>query len=377
MNPPDDLLAHIDQLRAQNDYDLSPIGAAILIACAHNITADSRDFAKQFGLAHALIIRECATLCNELGLIDMKMRNARSQNLHYRLTKSGRALIERIGYPTHNDMMADKQHPPIKQVEAIGWDKVQAAQPLMQHMANEVPVSMVFNGSSMAVMMATPLDLKDFAYGFAISEGFIISQNDVERFELQQHQTGIEAQFWLQDMPSERLDARRRQLAGPIGCGLCGLESIEQAMRDVPNVTEHTMRLTHEHVHRAITALSDHQALHDQTSAMHAAGFFTERDGMLIAREDVGRHNALDKVIGRLHLNHGDLRQGAIVITSRLSLDLVQKTAMAGVPMIIAASAPTAAAIELAVKAGITLVGLARHERFHIFTHAVRIETQT
>lgn len=389
MNTSDALLADIDQLLAQKDYELSPIGAAILVACARGIAMQSHAFARTFGLAHALIIRECATLCDELDLIKVNERNTRTQSLNYSLTEHGRKFVESACIQTQNDVLGEKSHPPIKQVEAIGCKDGQDSGTSRHHIANEVPIAMVFNGSSMAVMMATPLDLEDFAYGFALSEGFITSQDDVERFELQQHPSGIEARFWLTDTPTERLDARRRQMAGPIGCGLCGLESIEQAMRDVPKLRNSNLRISRKSVFEAMQALSSHQALHDQTGAVHAAGFYQEQNGMVLAREDVGRHNALDKVIGALHLRQIDPiktdpskidpskidpSEGAIVITSRLSMDLVQKAAMAGVPIIIAASAPTATAIELAWQTGVTLVAQARNKRFEIFTHSFRID---
>lgn len=244
---------------------------------------------------------------------------------------------------------------------------------IIRDLANEVPISITFNGTSVAVMMATPNNLKDFAYGFALSECFISVLEDVDDFQLQHLETGIEARFWLKDAPSKKLDVRRRQMAGPIGCGLCGLDSIEAAIRDIPKLTPTPACFSKNLVATAMEKLAEQQPLHDQTNAMHAAGFLTENDGVVLAREDVGRHNALDKVIGAIHLQEIDPSMGAIAITSRLSVDLVQKTAILGSPMIIAASAPTATALEWAEQAGISLVGLARNGQFEIFTHPHRI----
>ncbi|MGL5012609.1 MAG: formate dehydrogenase accessory sulfurtransferase FdhD, partial [Paracoccaceae bacterium] len=168
-----------------------------------------------------------------------------------------------------------------------------------------------------------------------------------------------------------RLAARRRAMAGPVGCGLCGIDSIEQALRDVPRVTAE-LHLTPAQICEAVAALPRHQSLHDTTRAAHAAAFWTPARGIVLAREDVGRHNALDKLIGGL----GAAPLGAVVMTSRVSIDLVQKVAMLGAPLLIAVSAPTADAVALAEAAGITLVALARGDRFEVFSHPERISTE-
>lgn len=244
----------------------------------------------------------------------------------------------------------------------------------IRDLANEVPVSMVFNGSSHAVMMATPANLKDFALGFAFSEGFIRSISDIDRFELVHHEAGIEAHFWLKSSQSKILEARRRQMMGPIGCGLCGLESLEQALRDIPKVKFGQTSISAAMINRAVTDLQNFQPLHDRTRSVHAAGFYSPSQGVVMVREDVGRHNALDKLIGGLIDDDVDASQGAIVITSRLSMDLVQKTSMIGAPVLIAVSAPTATAIGVADEAGITLIGLARRGQFEVYTHSQRIK---
>jgi FdhD protein len=180
-------------------------------------------------------------------------------------------------------------------------------------------------------------------------------------------------QTWLHPAAEARLTARRRTMAGPVGCGLCGVDSIAEALRSVPRVTA-DLHLTPAQVCDAVAALPAHQTLHDTTRAAHAAAFWTPARGITVAREDVGRHNALDKLIGALTTAPAGV--GAVVMTSRVSIDLVQKVAMFGAPVLIAVSAPTAQAVELADAAGITLVALARPDRFEVFTHPDRITNQ-
>ncbi len=234
---------------------------------------------------------------------------------------------------------------------------------------SEVAVALSFNGTTQAVMMATPADLPDFALGFAISEG-IANAGEIISIEGVDTDQGIDVQTWLQPQAEARLAARRRTMAGPVGCGLCGIDSIAQALRDVPRVTA-DLHLTPAQVCEAVAALPAHQTLHDTTRAAHAAAYWTPARGIVLAREDVGRHNALDKLIGAMTTAPQPV--GAVVMTSRVSLDLVQKLAMLGAPVLIAVSAPTAQAVELADAAGITLIALARPDRFEIFSHAHRI----
>ena len=236
----------------------------------------------------------------------------------------------------------------------------------------EVPVALVFNGTTQAVMMATPADLSDFAHGFALTEGIVTDLDQIEDFEIAKHAQGIEARFWLSGDRAEALMARRRATAGPVGCGLCGIDSLEQAMRPVPRV-ESDLRLSPADVARATDALRTHQRLHDLTRATHAAGFLCPGGKVTLAREDVGRHNALDKLIGALLQQGTAPGSGAAVMTSRLSVELVQKCAIAGIPVLIAVSAPTGAAVHLAQQAGITLAAFARGGGFDVYSHPHRI----
>jgi FdhD protein len=236
----------------------------------------------------------------------------------------------------------------------------------------EVAVALSFNGTTQAVMMATPADLEDFGVGFALTEG-IAGPQEILSVEVVEVDRGVDVQVWLRPEAEARLAARRRVMAGPTGCGLCGIDSIDQALRDVPLVPPSRFRMTPAEVLAAVAALPGEQRLHDATRAVHGAAFWTGR--VLLAREDVGRHNALDKLAGGM-VRQGMAPQGAVVLTSRVSTDMVQKVAMLGAPMIVAVSAPTVAAVELAERAGITLVALAKGDRFEVFSHTDRIVTE-
>jgi FdhD protein len=236
----------------------------------------------------------------------------------------------------------------------------------------EVAVALSFNGTTQAVMMATPADLEDFGYGFALTEG-IARPGEVLSVEVEPLPRGFDVQVWLRPEAEDRLAARRRVMAGPVGCGLCGIDSIDQALREVPVVASSAFRMTPAQVMAAVAALPGEQRLHDATRAVHGAAFWNGR--LLLSREDVGRHNALDKLVGGM-LRQGIGPDGAVVLTSRVSTDMVQKVAMLGAPVIIAVSAPTVEAVELAERAGITLVALAKGDRFEVFSHTDRLQTE-
>ena len=232
----------------------------------------------------------------------------------------------------------------------------------------EVAIALSFNGTTHAVMMATPDDLTDFAYGFALTEG-IATPSDIASIEIVGVEHGLDVQIWLGKDAAGRLAKRRRTMAGPVGCGLCGLDSLEEAMRKLVPVPRSSFSMTPNDICAAISALPAAQPLHDATRAVHAAGFYT--DHLVAAREDVGRHNALDKLAG--HLVRTKFGPGAVVLTSRVSIDMVQKVAALGLPMLIAVSAPTTLAVTTADAAGITLVAMARPDSFEVFTHTDRI----
>ncbi|MAM62639.1 formate dehydrogenase accessory sulfurtransferase FdhD [Maritimibacter sp. UBA3975] len=248
------------------------------------------------------------------------------------------------------------------------------ARTVTRTLPEETPVAISFDGTTLAVMMASPADLEDFAYGFALTERVIDRPEDVETFEIIQFDAGIEARFLLRDDRSEQLRARQRALMGPVGCGLCGIDSLEGALPALPAV-DADPRFSRDEVARATDELRAHQPLHDLTRAVHAAGFMVPGEGIVMAREDVGRHNALDKLIGALARAGIDPASGAMVITSRVSVEMVQKTAQAGCAVIVAASAPTAHALRLADAAQITLAAFVRGESFDLYSHPHRIQT--
>jgi len=237
----------------------------------------------------------------------------------------------------------------------------------------ETPVAFSYAGSTHAVMMATPADLEDFATGFSLTEGIITDPTEIETIEVLAEDKGIDLQIRLADVQNDALTARRRQMAGPVGCGLCGIESIEQAVRITPSVRSSSLTLSENEVVEAVRLLNGQQPLHMVTRAVHGAGFYVPGQGLIAVREDVGRHNALDKLVGAARRAGHAGEAGAVVVTSRVSVEMVQKTAIIGSPFIIAISAPTALAIRTAEEAGMTLIALVRGEDFEIFTGAERI----
>ena len=237
----------------------------------------------------------------------------------------------------------------------------------------EVAVALSFNGSTQAVMMATPGDLVDFAYGFALTEG-IATPSEIDSVEVVDLAQGVDVQIWLQPQAEARLAKRRRTMAGPVGCGLCGIDSLDEAVRKMTPVPKSSFTLRPSQVMQAIATLTGAQPLHDATRAVHAAGFWAQ--GLQASREDVGRHNALDKLVGGM-VRADISAQGAVLLTSRVSIDMVQKVAALGAPMLIAVSAPTAHAVTMADEAGITLIALAKQDRFEVFTHTDRLIPET
>jgi FdhD protein len=239
----------------------------------------------------------------------------------------------------------------------------------------ETPIALSYGGSTHAVMMATPGDFEDFAVGFSLTEGIITDPAEIESIEAVTDEKGIDLQIILRDEQNEALVSRRRHMAGPVGCGLCGIESIEQAVRKTPSVSGSPLRLSEQQIIEAIALLNGQQPLHFETRAVHGAGFYVPGKGLIAVREDVGRHNALDKLVGAAARAGYAGSSGAVVVTSRVSVEMVQKTAIIGSPFIIAISAPTALAIRTADEAGMTLIALVRGADFEIFTHPQRIQS--
>jgi FdhD protein len=221
-------------------------------------------------------------------------------------------------------------------------------------------------------MMTTPLDLEDFAVGFSLSEGVISSPADIHSLDVLRLDDGVELRMWLNKPKGDSLRERRRRIAGPTGCGLCGIESIGEAMR-APAAVRHGQQFSPENIMVAVQNLASRQKLNIETRAAHAAAFWNAASGIIALREDVGRHNALDKLSGALACASIVASQGIILLTSRVSVEMVQKSAAIGAPVMVSVSAPTALAVRMADAAGITLVAIARVDGFEVFTHPSRI----
>jgi FdhD protein len=237
----------------------------------------------------------------------------------------------------------------------------------------ETAVALSYDGGTYAVMMATPQNLEDFALGFSLTEGLISSAADIREVDIVEHDAGIELRMWLVEPRAAALSERRRFLAGPTGCGLCGIDSLQEAVRALPRVTGAAAFAAAE-IMRALDSLGPHQDLNRQTRAVHAAAFWQPDAGLVAVREDVGRHNALDKLAGALVRGGVSRDNGMVLLTSRVSVEMVQKTAIIGAPLMVAVSAPTALAVRTAETAGITLVAVARNDGFEIFSHPQRIK---
>ncbi len=239
-------------------------------------------------------------------------------------------------------------------------------------LAEETPVALVYGGSTEAVMMASPADLEDFAVGFSFNEGVIERASSLSELTVVYGESGIELQMWLARDRDAVYRQRRRRMTGPTGCGLCGIESLAEAVRPSQCVADESV-LPARTIADAVAAVEAAQRLNRVTHATHAAGFYRPAVGAPIVREDVGRHNALDKLAGALQRGGISAAGGVIVITSRVSVEMVQKAARIGAPVLIAISAPTALAVRTAEAANLTLVAVARGSAFQTFSHSWRI----
>ena len=233
-------------------------------------------------------------------------------------------------------------------------------------LANEVPAAMEFDGTPYAVMMVSPSDMEDFAFGFALAERIVSSPADIARIDIRHGTRGIGIDVRLEKEHSERLIKRRRAIAGASGCGICGLTTIEEALPELDPI-EDCPKISSSAIFAALEALRHHQTLNQQTGAVHAAAFCRVDGEILAVREDVGRHNAFDKIIGHLLREGLDPANGFALLTSRCSFELVQKAVLARIPLLATISAPTELAVKIAKETKLTLVALARSDSILLF----------
>lgn len=247
-----------------------------------------------------------------------------------------------------------------------------AARDTQDYVAEEVPVALIVNGRPHVVMMATPGDLEDFALGFCLSEAIVTAASEVASLTVNALDNGYEIGLRIPEGRAALLADRRRNLVGRSGCGLCGSETIAEAMRPAPHVPA-GLPISSAALHRALHELRERQPINAVTGATHAAAWADVGGRLLLVREDVGRHNALDKLIGAMSRTHVDSARGFAVITSRASYEMVLKASTIGMPLLAAISAPTALAVQMAEEAGLSLVGYARAGNHVIYACPARL----
>jgi len=242
--------------------------------------------------------------------------------------------------------------------------------------AAEVPVALAYNGVSHVVMMATPSDLADFALGFSLSEGILGNAEELSDFEIEEGKTGIRVNMTITQERFAGLEQRRRNMTGRTGCGLCGVDDLTQVARPLPRVGT-GVKVGVDAIHQALNSLPAWQPANKETGAVHAAAWATPTGEIAFVREDIGRHNALDKLIGAMEGGQIDPEAGFAVITSRCSFEMVQKAATVRIPILVAISAPTTMALRIAEQTGITLVALARSDSITVYANPGRIKGLT
>ncbi|HQT80642.1 MAG: sulfurtransferase FdhD [Ferrovum sp. 37-45-19] len=238
--------------------------------------------------------------------------------------------------------------------------------------AEETPIGIEYNGVPFVVMLASPQDLEDFAIGFSLTEGIVKSVDQIKSVAIEELEAGIRVAVNIDEKRFAILDSRRQNLAGRTGCGLCGTERIAQVFKPMSEVNT-TFTLAHDHLQRALEEMRHFQPLQQITGATHAAFWVNARGQIMLAREDVGRHNALDKLFGAMAQQAYDFEHGAVLVTSRASYEMVQKSIQMGVGILVAVSGPTALAIRMADEYQLTLVGFSRSHSQVIYTHPQRI----
>ena len=269
------------------------------------------------------------------------------------------SLLSELGWPSYQQRPVERWQGSQHSVE-------------QDYIAEEVPVSLIYNGEPHVVMLATPTNLEEFALGFSMTEGIIKTPQELLSTRTYNRSNGIEVHLRI---PSERfvcLADKGRNLTGRTGCGLCGASTLQQAIRQ-PNAVEGNLTIPASELLSALADIKQRQTLNQLTGSVHAAAWVVPGQGVTDVREDVGRHNALDKLIGLLLRSGKNVASGFVIVTSRASYELVQKTASVGITMLAAISAPTGLAIRLAEEAGLTLIGFARNDQHVVYTHPQRL----
>ncbi len=243
--------------------------------------------------------------------------------------------------------------------------------PTLETVAEETPIGLEYNGVPHVVMLATPADIEDFALGFSLTEGILKHPDELKDMEVCEFSGGLQVKMTIDTTRFETLDLRRKNLAGRTGCGLCGAEHLAQVFRPMADVTS-THRLPVPALEQALRHLNRHQPLQQETGATHAAFWLDEQHRIALSREDVGRHNALDKLVGALTRQGTDFSVGALLVTSRASYEMVQKSIQMGIGLLLAISAPTALAIRMADQFNLTLAGFARQGHHVVYAHPER-----
>ena len=264
-----------------------------------------------------------------------------------------------LGWPSYQEFTVDR------------WKNDQHISEL-DSIAEEVPISLIYNGMPHVVMLATPTNLEEFALGFSITEGIIKSPQELLSARVYNRSNGIEVQIKIPEERFQCMSDKGRNLTGRTGCGLCGASTLKQAIRK-PSEVVGDLRVSAIDLSNALTELVSFQKLNKMTGAVHAAAWVIPGKGIIDIREDVGRHNALDKLIGFLLRTEKELSSGFVLVTSRASFEMVQKTAWVGINMLVAISAPTGLAIRLANETNLTLIGFARGDQHVVYTHPHRL----
>lgn len=268
----------------------------------------------------------------------------------------------------------DMTHP-FTEIPVYRWSTETAGTSGQDRIAAEVPVALTYNRISHVVMMATPADLEEFGLGFSLTEGLIGSASDLQDIRVIPRDSGLELAMTISEEWVDRLVTHRRNMAGRTGCGLCGAENLEQALRNVAPVGNR-LKVRNRSLQKAIAGLETRQPLQAQTGAAHGAAWCDTGGNLLLLREDIGRHNALDKLIGSLCSTGFSAADGFVLISSRASYEMVYKAAAAGIELIAAVSAPTTLAVKSAIESGVTLVGFARPGRHNVYTFPERIAAE-